>query len=297
VSGPAPTAERPHPPGPGATWQEWWSLDFTRDDGFGGFLRVARYPNARLAWFWAYVVTPDGGGPIVVRDHDVTLPRNDTLELRADGLWADNTCETPFEHWTYGLEAFGVRLDDPADALTGEIGERLPVGWDLEWEVLAPPYTEAHAGVTGYEQAGIVHGEVLLARERIEFDGHGTRAHGWGHDVWRAGDHHAAFQHGTEFAMAVTPRGGYRWRGGHGLHRFEHVEIETHTGAFGVPVASRYVLDHATQVDADVLAVAPVPLEGDAEHAAFVARALCRFTVDDGTTATGWAEWPLDRGS
>src|SRR3954447_21508889 len=139
----APADERRHAPGPAASWTEWWALDFARDDGFGGFLRAALYPNRRAAWYWAYVVTPESGGPIVVRDHEVSLPRNENLELRAEGLWADNTCETPFEHWTYGLEAFGVRLDDPADALAGEIGERLPVGWDLEWELLAPPFVTA----------------------------------------------------------------------------------------------------------------------------------------------------------
>ena len=36
------------------------------------------------------------------------------LEVRADGLWGELMCETPLEHWSYGLEAFGVALDDPA---------------------------------------------------------------------------------------------------------------------------------------------------------------------------------------
>jgi hypothetical protein len=116
------------------------------------------------AWFWTYLVgVPGIEGVLVVRDHDVPLPRQG-LEIRADGLWAAFTCETPDEHWTFGLESFGVRLDSPEDARRGsvEIGERLAVGLDIEWEVGAdgPP-------------GGIVHGDVLVGRatHAIDFAG------------------------------------------------------------------------------------------------------------------------------
>ena len=66
-----------------------------------------------------------------MRDHEVLLPRQG-LEIRADGLWADLWCEAPREHWTFGLESFGVRLDEPDEALRpgGEIGERPGVGFE-----------------------------------------------------------------------------------------------------------------------------------------------------------------------
>ena len=54
---------------------------------------------------------PTLAGPVVVRDHEVPLPRQG-LEVRAEGLWCELWCETPLEHWTYGLEAFAVQLDD-----------------------------------------------------------------------------------------------------------------------------------------------------------------------------------------
>ena len=90
-----------------------------------------------------------------MRDHDVPPPRQG-LEIRAEGLWCELFCETPGDHWTCGLEAFAVRLDTPDDALRagGEIGERVPVGLDLEWE--APE---------------IVHGDVLVGREQWTIDG------------------------------------------------------------------------------------------------------------------------------
>jgi hypothetical protein len=283
-----PADERRHRPGEARSWCEWWCLDFARDDGFGGFVRLALYPNTKVAWYWAYLVTPDDPGPIVVRDHEVALPRTDALEVRADGLWSENTCETPFEHWTYGLEAFGVRLDDPADAFRGEIGERLPVGFDLEWEVLAPRFDESSAR---YEQAGVVHGEVLIARDRIALDTTGVRTHGWGDGTWSAGSYRASFQHADSFAMGITPGGGYIWRGGTGLEALQQVSAETHMGDHGVPVAARFVVDDTTEVAVDVLRLAPVPLEGNEGDATQLVRSLCRFDVGDRAVATGWAEW------
>ena len=128
--------ERAHEPGASSWWWETWHLDAATDDGIGLSVRLACAPALGVAWWWTHLVLPDLPGPVVVRDHEVGLPRQG-LEVRADGLWGELTCETPFEHWTYGLEAFGVRLDEPADALRGEIGERMPVGLDIEWEVEA----------------------------------------------------------------------------------------------------------------------------------------------------------------
>jgi len=141
-------------------------LDFVSpaDDGIAGFVRLEVREAERIAWYWTYLVNvPDVEGVLVVRDHDV-LPPKQGLEIRADGLWAELTCETRREHWTFGLEAFGIRLDRADEALRtgGEIGERIAVGLDIEWEVGAagPP-------------AGIVHGDVLVGRARHAFDGPG----------------------------------------------------------------------------------------------------------------------------
>jgi hypothetical protein len=120
--------------------------------------------HEKYAWYWTYLVgVPDVDGVLVVRDHEVPLPRQG-LEVRADGLWAEFTCETPREHWTFGLESFGVRLDSPEDARRGseEIGERLAVGLDIEWEV----------GASGPPE-GFVHGDVLVARATHALDCNG----------------------------------------------------------------------------------------------------------------------------
>ena len=137
---------------------EAWSLAFAGPGATGGFLRIVRWPDR--AWFWAYLVAP-AVGLVVVRDHDVAPPRGRSPVLRADGLWSELLEETPDEHWTIGLEAFGVRLDDPLDAEHGERGERLPAGLDLEWEAGAGPY-------------GSVHGMLLAGAARVDVAGTGT---------------------------------------------------------------------------------------------------------------------------
>ncbi len=107
---------------------------------------------------------PGTQGVVVVDDADVTRPRGTELECRAEGLWFACICETPGEHWTFGLEAFGLRYDDERSAAEAGFGDRLPVGYDLEWEV------------TGPDGIGMVRGIVLVADDVIEVDDTGAFA-------------------------------------------------------------------------------------------------------------------------
>jgi hypothetical protein len=132
-----------------------WSLEFSDDQGIEGSLRLT--VDGDVASFHAQVVVPEVG-VVVVRDDEIPPPkRDDVLVVRAEGLWAELLCETPGEHWSVGLEAFGVRFDDEAEAATSDRGERVPIGFDLEWET-----------------PDRVVGEVLVGRARYELDAHGT---------------------------------------------------------------------------------------------------------------------------
>lgn len=176
-----------------------YALEFARADGTGGFVRLELRPAEGVAWYWAYLVGPLTG-LVVVRDHEVPLPRAG-LEVRADGLWAELICETPDEHWSVGLEAFGLRLDEPTDALApgGEIGERIPVGLDLEWEADLTDRT-----------AGTVRGELLVGPARIGFEGPGRftvadhPTDWWGSG---AGDGRAQPEDPRRHASAIVPLG------------------------------------------------------------------------------------------
>src|SRR5581483_5519904 len=108
----SPGDDRPHRAGPGPTWRESWWFDFaTLDAGLGGFVRLEVRPAAGRATFWAALVGDDRPY-LLVRDDDLRAPAGGRPEVRGEGLWSSLECETPLEHWTVGLEAFAVALDD-----------------------------------------------------------------------------------------------------------------------------------------------------------------------------------------
>ncbi|MFI5053029.1 MAG: hypothetical protein ACHQDE_01595 [Acidimicrobiia bacterium] len=129
-----------------------WSLRFADPGGIRGAVLLAFL--ADHAEYWAIVELDDG--VVVVRDDDVPLPRGALLEVRAEGLWAELVCEVPGVHWGFGLEAFGLRLDDLEEARAAQVGDRVAVGLDLEWD------------------EGRVVGQVLVGARRIPVDGNGT---------------------------------------------------------------------------------------------------------------------------
>lgn len=71
-----------------------------------------------------------GPGFVVVRADDVPRPAHDRWEFRADGIWTELIEAEPGTRWTLGLEAFGLRVEDP----TEEVGDRIAVGYDLDYE-------------------------------------------------------------------------------------------------------------------------------------------------------------------
>ncbi len=266
----SPADEHRHPAGPDPLWEESWYFDFSSADGsVGGYVRLAIVPRDATAWFWAALV--GRGRPLVaLRDHDVPPPRGRALEARASGLWVDLVCETPLDHWSVGLEAFAVALDDPAEAYRAERGDPTALGLDLEWEAAAGAAAE---GPGSYGQACNVHGDVLVGAERIQLDGTGFRSHSWGgRDWWGRPWCRAAgtFDDGTAF-------GGVPDR-------------SVVVGADGLPVAATMAVGEH-DVDLSVLASAPVlvpaPAPGPTSR---LARALCRYE-SGGRGGHGWAEW------
>lgn len=254
-----PGDERRHAPGAGRDWEESWYLDFVSGDGaLAGYVRLALRPGEGTAWFWAAMV---GGGPrlVTLRDHEVPLPSGRGLEVRASGLWTELVCETPLEHWSVGLEAFGVALDDPLEAWGQERGDPWAIGLDVEWEERGP----CRPWPRGYGQPCVVHGDVLVGTERFALDGSGLRLHEWGE------------------ARRAEPGG---WAAG-------RLEDGTAFGTTDIKVETDHhgLLRSATVggVTATAVAHAPVLVPG----AGRLARALCRYETPDGPTGHGWAEW------
>lgn len=258
----APVDERRHPPGAGRDWEESWYLDFVAaDGGLAGYVRLTLRPGEGTAWFWAAVV---GGGPrlVTVRDHEVPPPAGRALEVRASGLWTELVCETPLDHWSVGLEAFGVALDDPLEAWRQERGDPWALGLDVEWEGVAPcsPWS------AGYSQPCGAHGDVLVGSERFKLDGSGLRLHLWGNST-RAG-----------------PAGWAAGRLGDGtvLAAEDPDVVCDEEGR----LRSGALTAGGVDVVVTAVAHAPVLVPGKGR----LARALCRFGAADGRSGHGWAE-------
>lgn len=109
------------------------------------------------AWYWAALARSDEPLIHVTEWH---VPRRaDPLLVKADGLWAEHTCDAPMEQWTVANETYATALDDPDDALGRAYGTPTAVAFDLEWYATAEPTPVE----SGYEQVGVVHGVVELA--------------------------------------------------------------------------------------------------------------------------------------
>ena len=223
-----------------AVLSESWGFEWGEHDGTGGFVRLALHREKRIAWFWAYLFRP-GVGPVVVRDHDVTLPRGAALEIRAEALWSELVCETPGEHWSIGLEAFGVALDEADDALRGEIGTRIALGFDFEWETSGAPFTTTRAGIAYEEQPGVVYGEVLLGRDRIPLETVGRFEHTTGAAAARDTASRATIAWDDGSWWSVRDGSGPRWEG-RVAHPLEPQGLELATQSVAVIPAGDHVV-------------------------------------------------------
>jgi hypothetical protein len=266
--------ERRHAPGTAVGWEESFAFDFAAADGsLGGYVRLAVRPGDGRAWYWAALV--ERGAPtVLVRDHDVDPPPGRSLGVRASGLWADMTCETPLEHWTVGLESFGVALEHPAEAFGTERGDPRSLGLDMEWEATVPA-DPAWAEASGYGQPCVVHGEVLVGSRRMDFSGVGWRAHQWGVRDWWS----------ERFSTWITGHldDGTPFAGkGH----------EATVGEDGLATAAALTVGDL-EVRGSPLGHAPVAIAGADGRVSRLDRALCRYESDDGRSGVGWADWLL----
>jgi hypothetical protein len=237
---------------------EFWGFDFFAPDAsIGGFVGLTFVPDRRRCWYWAALVG-DRRPYLLVRDLDVDMPRlADSREIRSEALWADMNCETPFEHWSLGLEAFGVAMEDPMEALATERGDRVGFGLDVEWESVGDI-----VGLDGsYDQPGVVHGQILVGGagvETIAFQGHGWRRH-----AWRAPE-------GPDADWMTAPRS---WLGGW---------LEDGTPHRLEPVSEEVVIEPLHR--------APLMVESGGRPAT-LERRLCRFVDPLAGRGLGWAEW------
>lgn len=279
--------ERRHEPDDDPTWEEVWDLDFWSVDAtVGGYIRLALRPALGRATYWACLVGSDR--PLVsVIEAEAPIPRPPTLEFRTSGLWADIIPQVPFSHMTVGLEAFGLAFDDPAEVFGRGWGDREALGFDLEWEDEAVPHVPSKEG-SGHQSAARVHGEILVGRDQIDFDGWGTRRHRWGptdstSDELVAG---GRLDDGTWFHVAAVGEGHSGYVGdptigvapAPSVQRSSDDLIETARIRLGDLYLAAEPIHHAPAVD-EV-----------AGGRALARRALVRWATGDGRVGVGWME-------
>lgn len=145
-------------------------LEFVADDGtLAGLLRLDLRRRAGATRFLASILER-GADPVTVLDHDLPLATG-AFEFRASGVWVELCCEEPLDHWTVGLEAFGLALPPDSVVTPDSFGDRVPLGLDLDLDTVGAPEGDA----AGFSLEVRVHGEVLVADRAYEIDAVGRR--------------------------------------------------------------------------------------------------------------------------
>ena len=156
---------------------EYWQFDFwSPEHDLGGWTHFTYDSASRNGWYVTALVGVERPLVLVVDPKIHIAELTQYLEFRAEGIWAQHVCETPLEHWTIGLEAFGVTLERVEDAMGDQWGIRTGVGLDLEWERI----DDAENTDTGFRQRCSVSGEVLIDQENINLNVEGWRSRSWG---------------------------------------------------------------------------------------------------------------------
>ncbi|MFW2381226.1 MAG: hypothetical protein ACN4GZ_05660 [Acidimicrobiales bacterium] len=132
----------------------------------------------------ACVVWPIDGDPVAMIEADIPVPTA-RWEFRTSGLWVEQVCEAPHEHWSYGLEAFALEIDSPTELIRTGYGTRVPMGWELDFTALSPSRWLL-VGADPLERAGAYTQRGELSGLLLDGDGeHPTSAlaqrwHWWG---------------------------------------------------------------------------------------------------------------------
>jgi hypothetical protein len=195
------------------------------------------------------------------------------------------------------LEAFAVALEDPLDAYHGERGDKVAIGFDLEWEATAPIYR--YPVLARYEQSCKVSGEILIGNEAIDFTGFGQRDHSWGvRDWWTTGWIWTAgrLDDGTAFHALKVHTDRFDFEPGYVVREGELTPLRGFKPTFapdpdtGLPGETAMPLDDLVMT-ASPVAFAPLLLEAPDGRVARFPRGLCRFSTADGRAGYGWTEW------
>ncbi len=75
------------------------------------------------------------------------------------------------------MEAYALALETPEDGWTNEIGDRIGLAFDLEWESVSEPTSISERA---YSLEAVIHGDLQVDSDRWDVDGKGLWLHRWG---------------------------------------------------------------------------------------------------------------------
>ncbi len=116
-----------------------------------------------------------GPQPVVISAVDIAIGHR--WELRTSGLWAEQVRERPFDHWSYGLEAFALAIDEPDELLRRALGHRVPLGWELDFVAGGPPAATADGEPGSFTQTGTIEGLLLTGGGEHPIEGAALRSY------------------------------------------------------------------------------------------------------------------------
>jgi hypothetical protein len=146
-----------------AAVEEWVFATWTSDAKLG--VISGHRLVGRTAWYWAALARKNR--PLLhITDFEVPVRNVDPFIVKGEQLWAEHTRDAPMEQWTVGNETYASSLENPDDALGRAYGAPTPVAFDLEWYAVGAATEMAASGSeVGYEQRGVVHGQIEIHGE------------------------------------------------------------------------------------------------------------------------------------
>ena len=243
-------------------------------------------PALGVAWWWTHLVRcPTSTAPVVVRDHEVAPAAPGPRDPRRRAVGRADVRDA--------VRALDVRARGVRRAARRSRGRRCAARSASAFRSASTSNGRSTADASAAlgrrrrrrrctSSSAVVHGEVLLGRERFELDARGPALARVGRAALRStGDGGVAARARPRADVHRRRRTRRRLRRAQRRCRepIATVRAETHRRADGLPVAARYVVDDRLEITAEVLGLVAVPLAGPGGATATLARALCRYEV------------------
>ena len=296
--------ERAHDPTAEPLWSESWYADFAdAAQGLGGWFRLGRVANERIAWVHVLLCGPDM--PTVAVDAQVPLP-SDPWTLRTDDVELSHSADVPLQSYRVDVRARAQAYADPSALLRGEPGTPAEMTMSLVWATDGTPYK--YGLTTRYEIPCTVSGSVTIDDRRYSLESvAGQRDHSWGVRDWWGMDwiwsalhlDDGTHLHGVNIRIPGAPAFsiGYEQDADGKVAELQTVDSRESFAGNGLPLGATLKLQPADiTADVEVRGQAPVRLVATDGRVSQFPRAWATISTADGRSGVGWLEWNRNLG-